>query len=334
VSNRREFLTLLSGAAAWPLAARAQQPIRQSGRMPRVGLLMPGPAVHSATILDPFYRGLHELGYIEGQNLAIDQRNGDWKSDRLPALAAELVGLKVDIIVAWSTPAAQAAKQATNSIPIIAAVMADPVGDQLVASLAQPGGNVTGTTFLGPELVAKRLQLLTDVVPGLARVAALWHPHAYGEHTMADIVKDIEDAARTLGMQLQLVPADGPDDIASAFSTMAKQRTDAFIVMPSPMLFGEHRHIVELAASNRLPGMYQAREFVDAGGLMSYGANLDDLFRRSATYVDKILKGAKPAELPVERPTKFELIINLKAARAVGLTINRDILLVADEVIE
>jgi ABC-type uncharacterized transport system substrate-binding protein len=249
-------------------------------------------------------------------------------------LAAELVGLKVDIIVAWSTPTAHAAKQATNSIPIIAVAMADPVGDGLVASLARPGGNVTGTTFVGPELVARRLQLLRDVVPGLARVAALWHPHAYGEHTMSSVVKDIEDAARILGMQLQLVPANDPDDIATAFSAMVNERAGAFIVMPSPMLFGEHRRIVEFAANNRLPGMYQAREFVDAGGLMSYGANLDDLFRRTATYVDKILKGAKPADLPVERPTKFELVINVKAARAVGLTINRDILLVADEVIE
>jgi ABC-type uncharacterized transport system substrate-binding protein len=267
--KRREFITLLGGVAAtWPLAARAQQPIGRTAKMLRVGMLMPGPAAHSAAILDPFYRGLHELGYVERQNLAIEWRDGDWKPDRLPALAAELVGLKVDIIVAWSTP------------------------------------------------------------------SALWHPHAYGERTMASVVKDIEDAARTLGMQPQLVPADGPDDIASAFSTMAKERADAFMVLPSPMLFGEHRRIVELAASNRLPGMYQAREFVDAGGLMSYGANLDDLFRRTATYVDKILKGAKPADLPVERPTKFELIINLKAARTVGLTINRDILLVADEVIE
>jgi putative ABC transport system substrate-binding protein len=192
--------------------------------------------------------------------------------------------------------------------------MADPVGDELVASLGRPGGNVTGTTFLGPELVPKRLQLLRDVVPGLVRVAALWHPHAYGEPTMANIVKSIEDAARTLGMQLQLVPADRPDEIASAFTTMEKERADAFIVMPSPMLFGEHQRIVELAANSRLPGMYQAREFVDAGGLMSYGANLDDLFRRTATYVDKILKGAKPAELPVERPTKLELVINVKTA--------------------
>jgi putative tryptophan/tyrosine transport system substrate-binding protein len=332
--RRRTFITLLGGAAAWPVAARAQQPIGRTGTMPRVGMLMPGPAAHSAATLDPFYRGLHELRYSEGQNLAIERRDGNWKPDRLPALASELVGLKVDIIVAWSTPAAQAAKQATNSVPIVAAVMADPVGDELVSSLARPGGNVTGTTFLGPELVAKRLQLLRDVVPGLARVAALWHPHAYGEHTMAKVVKDIEDAARTLGMQLQLVPADSPDDIASAFSAMAKEHAGAFIVMPSPMLFGEHRRIVELASNNRLPGMYQAREFVDAGGLMSYGANLDDLFRRTATYVDKILKGAKPADLPVERPTKFELVINLKASREVGLTINRDILLVADEVIE
>jgi putative ABC transport system substrate-binding protein len=333
--KRREFITLLGGAtAAWPLAARAQTPIGRTGKMPRVGILMPGPAAYSAVTLDPFYRGLHDLGYIVGQNLAVEQRNGDWKPDSFPALATELVALKVDIIVAWSTPTARSAKQATNSIPIVAGVMADPVGDELVANLGRPGGNVTGTTFLGPELVPKRLQLLRDVVPGLVRVAALWHPHAYGEPTMANIVKSIEDAARTLGMQLQLVPADRPDEIASAFTTMEKERADAFIVMPSPMLFGEHQRIVELASNSRLPGMYQAREFVDAGGLMSYGANLDDLFRRTATYVDKILKGAKPADLPVERPTKFELVINVKAAREVGLTINRDILLVADEVIE
>jgi putative tryptophan/tyrosine transport system substrate-binding protein len=335
MSTRRQLITLLGGAAAtWPLAARAQQRIGRTDKMPRLGMLMPGSAAHSAATLEPFYRGLHELGYIEGQNLAIEERHGDWKPDRFPVLAGELVGLKVDIIVAWSTPTARAAKQATNSIPIIAAVMADPVGDELVASLARPGGNVTGTTFLGPELVAKRLQLLRDVVPGLTRVAALLHPHAYGEQTMASVVKDTEDAARTLGMQLQLAPADSPDEIAAAFSVMMKAGAGAFIVLPSPMLFGQHRQIVELAVSNRLPGMYQAREFVDAGGLMSYGANLDDLFRRTATYVDKILKGAKPADLPVERPTKFELVINVKAARDAGLTINRDILLVADEVIE
>src|SRR5262245_17594941 len=333
--RRRDFIALLGGAAAaWPLAAHAQQTISRTGKKPRVGVLMPGPAAYSAVTLEPFHRGLRELGYIVGQNIAIEQRNGDWKPDRFPALATELVGLKVDILVAWSTPTARAAKQVTSSIPIVAGVMADPVGDELVASLGRPGGNVTGTTFLGPELVPKRLQLLRDVVPGLVRVAALWHPHAYGEPTMANIVKSIEDAARTLGMQLQLVPADRPDEIASAFSTMVKERANAFIVMPSPMLFGEHKRIVQLAANNRLPGMYQAREFVDAGGLMSYGANLDDLFRRNATYVDKILKGAKPAELPVERPTKFELVINVKTAQAMGLAVNRDVLLVADELIE
>jgi putative tryptophan/tyrosine transport system substrate-binding protein len=332
--RRREFITMVAGAAAWPLVARGQQPIGRTGKMPRVGVLMPGPANHSAATLDPFYRGLREFGYTVGHNLAVEVRNGEWKPDRFAALAAELVALKVDIIVAWSTPTARAVKQATNSIPIVAGVMADPVGDELVVSLGRPGGNVTGTTFLGPELVAKRLQLLRDVVPGLVRVAALWHPHAYGDQTMANIVKSIEDAARTLGMQLQLAPADSPDEIASAFSKMVKERTDAFIVMPSPMLFGEHQRIVELAANDRLPGMYQAREFVDAGGLMSYGANLDDLFGHTATYVDKILKGSKPADLPVERPTKFELIINVKTARAMGLTVNRDILLIADELIE
>src|SRR5712692_3160296 len=307
--RRRAFITLLGGAAAWPVAARAQQPIGQAGKMPRVGLLMPGPAAHSATILEPFYQGLHELG-------------------------AELVALKVDVIVAWSTPAARAAKQATNTLPIIAAVMADPVGDELVASLARPGGNITGTTFLGPELVAKRLQLLREIVPGLSRVAALWHPRAYGERTMAGVLKEIEVAARTLGMQLQLVPAAGPDEIAGAFSAMTGERAEAFIVLPSPMLFGEHRRIVNLAADNRLPAMYQAREFVDAGGLVSYGTNLNDLFRRTAAYVDKILKGAKPADLPVEQPTNFELVVNLKTANALGLTIPPSLMLRADQVIE
>lgn len=331
--RRRDFIGLLGGAAAWPLSARAQ-PISQTGKPPHVGILMPGPAAHSAATLTPFYHALHDLRYVEGQNLSLEQRNADWKPDRLPSLAGELVDLNVDLIVAWSTPAARAAKQATNSIPIIAAVMADPVGDGLVANLGRPGGNVTGTTFLGPELVPKRLQLLRDIVPGLTRVAALLHAHAYGEHTMANIVQDVENSARSLGIQLQLVPTDTPEDITSAFAKMMKERADAFIVMPSPMLFGEHQRIVGLAANNQLPGMYQAREFVDAGGLISYGANLDDLFRQAATYVDKIIKGAKPAELPVERPTKFELVINLKTARGLGLTINRDILLIADDVIE
>ena len=230
--------------------------------------------------------------------------------------------------------AALPAKQVTGTIPIVAVGVADPVADGLVASLARPGGNVTGTTFLGPELIAKRLQLLQEVVPGLARVAALWHPHAYSERTMAGVLKEVEAAARTLGMQLQLVPADSPDDIAGSFAAMTREHAEALIVLPSPMLFGEYGRIVSMTANSRLPAMGAAREFVDVGGLMSYGVNLPDLAKQTATYVDKILKGATPAELPVEQPTKFELVINLKTARELGLTISREFLLIADAVVE
>jgi putative tryptophan/tyrosine transport system substrate-binding protein len=332
--RRRQFIRLLSGvAAAWPVMARAQQVTKVS----RLGILSPG----RSELLDPnfnmlnaFLQGLHELGYTEGQNVAIERQYAAGSSDRLRELAAELVRRKPDIIVAFSTTAARPAKQATDTIPIVAVGMADPVADELVASLARPGGNVTGTTFLGPELVAKRLQLLREVVPGLSRVAALWHPHAYSERTMAGVLNEIEVAARTLGLQLQLVPAVGPDDLVSAFAAMAREHADALIVMPSPMLFSEYGRIVSIAASSRLPAMGAAREFVDLGGLMSYGVNLPDLARQTATYVDKILKGAKPADLPVEQPIKFELVINLKSARALGLTITRDFLLIADEVIE
>src|SRR5579864_160820 len=322
------------GAAAWPLMARAQQRTGQAGKMPRIGILTPESLASYEMTAKAFYEGLNELGYFEGKNLTIERREANWNPDRLSDLAADLVRQKVDIIVAWSTPAARAAKQATSTIPIVASVMANPVEDELVASLARPGGNVTGTTFLGPELVARRLQLLREVVPGLSRVAALWHPRAYGERTMVGVLREIEGAARSLGMQLQLAPADVPDDFPDAFAAMTKEHAEAFIVLPSPMLYGEHRRIVDLAVRNRLPGMYQAREFVDDGGLMSYGANLADPFRQSARYVDKILKGAQPADLPVEQPTKFELVINLKAARDLGLTITRDSLLIADEVIE
>jgi ABC-type uncharacterized transport system substrate-binding protein len=331
---RRYFISLLGGAAiAWPLAARAQQ----ATKMPRIGILSPGRSDlpdPTLNMLNAFLQGLHELGYTEGQNLAIERRYADGSSDRLRELAAELVGRKPDIIVAFSTTAARPAKQATGTIPIVAVAMADPVADELIASLARPGGNVTGTTFLGPELVAKRLQLLREVVPGLSRVAALWHPSAYSERTMAGVLNEIEVAARTLGLQLQLVPAVDPDDFVSAFAAMVREHADALIVMPSPMLFGEYRRIVSIAANSRLPAMGAAREFVDLGGLMSYGANLPDLARQSATYVDKILKGAKPAELPVEQPIKFELVINLKTARELGLTISREFLLIADDVVE
>jgi putative ABC transport system substrate-binding protein len=326
--KRREFVALVGGALAWPLTADAQQP----GKIPRIGILNNGPAALQRP--NPFLQGLEELGYIEGQNLAIEFRFADWKLDRLPALAAELVARKVDVIVAVATPAARAAKHATNTIPIVAVSMGDPVGDELVASLGSPGGNVTGTTFLGPELVAKRFGLLKQAIPGVSRVAALWHPGAYGERTMKGFLQETEVAARTLGVQLQFVQALGPEDLENAFAEIARGNADSLIVLPSPMLYSEFRPIVNLAAKNRLPAMYQAREFVDAGGLMSYGANLPDLARRAAAYVDKILKGANPADLPVEQPTKFELLVNLKAARELGLTIPREFLLLADEVIE
>jgi len=329
--GRRQFISALGGATvAWPLASRAQQP----AKVPRIGILFPGPSERHTASLDAFRQGLHDLGYTEGQNVTIERRYGEWKLDRLPDLTAELVRLEVDVIVALSTPAARAAKQATSTSPIGAVAMADPVGDDLVASLARPGGNVTGTTFLGPELIAKRLGLLKETVPRVSRVAALWHPRAYGEHTMEGVLKETEVAARALGVRLQLVQALGPDDFDSAFSAMIEDRAGAVIVLPSPMLFGEYRRIVGLAAKSQLPAMYQAREFVDAGGLMSYGANLADLFRRSATYVDKILKGAKPSDLPVEQPTKFDLVINLKTAKALGLEIPPMLLARAGEVIE
>jgi putative ABC transport system substrate-binding protein len=327
--KRRDFIALLGATTAtWPLAARAQQ----IGKIPRLGILSPGTADPPGAL--GFYKGLRELGYTEGQNIAIERRYGDWKSDRFGELAAELVQINVDVIVVMSTSPARAAKEATSTIPIIVASMADPVGDELVASLARPGGNVTGTTFLGPELTAKRMGLLNEAIPTVSRIAALWHPDAYGKRTMEGLLKETEDSARALGWQLQLVAANAPADLDSAFSAMTGASADALVVLNSPMFYGEHKHIVELATKSHLPAMYAAREFADAGGLMSYGANLPEVFRGAATYVDKILKGAKPADLPAEQPTKLELVLNLKTARAQGLTIAREFQLLADEIIE
>jgi putative ABC transport system substrate-binding protein len=332
--RRRDFLQCMAGLVLpWPAAARAQP----ATKMPRIGILLPGRSeLYDSTVptLNSFLRSLHELGYTEGQNIAIERQYGEWRQDRMRELAAHFVTAKVDIIVAFSTPAARAAKQATAAIPIVAIAMGDPVSDELVASVARPGGNVTGTTFLGPELVAKRLQLLRDVVPGLSRVAALWHPEAYSERTTAGIASEVEAAARSLGLELQLVAANRPADFPEAFAAIGKQRAEALIVLPSPMLFSEYTVIVGMAARQRLPAMGAAREFADVGGLVSYGANLPDLGRQTAPYVDKILKGARPAELPVEQPTRFELVVNLKTARELGLAVSRDFLLVADDVIE
>jgi putative tryptophan/tyrosine transport system substrate-binding protein len=331
--KRREFMTLVGCATAWPLAARAQQ----AAKKPLIGILSPGRSKlpdSTFNMLSAFLHGLHELGYTENQNIIVERRYAEWSPDRLRDLATDLVERKVDVVVAVSTTAARAARQATGAISIVGVGMADPIADELVTSLARPGGNVTGTTFLGPELVAKRLQLLREVVPGLSRVAALWHPNAYSERTMTSALNELELAARIMGIQLQLVPAVSPDDIADAFVAIIRTRAEALIVMPSPMLFGEYPRIASIASSSRLPAMGAAREFVDFGGLISYGVNLPDLARQTAAYVDKILKGAKPAELPVQQPTRFELVINLKTAKELGLTISREFLLLADDVIE
>jgi len=330
--RRREFITLIGGAAAWwPLATSAQQP-----KVPRIGYLVTGSlqSPEARLFVDAFRQGLHERGYVEGQNIVIEFRAADGEIERFPALASELVRLKVDVILAPNTPGARAVQQATAMIPIVVPVMGDPVRDGLVASLARPGGNITGLTFLGPELVPKRLALLKQALPTVSRVAALWHPRAYGERTMSDMMKETEAAAGTMGVYLRLVAVQGPDEFEKAFSTIVGERADALIVFPSPMLFLERRRIVELAAKHRLPSMAMGREFVELGGLMSYGASITDLSRRGAIYVDKILKGAKPGDLPVEQPTKFELLVNLKTASELGLTIPREFLLLADEVIE
>lgn len=327
--RRREFIALIgTTAATWPFAARSQQ----IGKIPRLGILNPGTADPPGTF--GFYKGLQELGYTEGQNIAIERRHGDWKSDRFVKLAAELVQMKVDVIVVMSTSPARAAKEATSTIPIVVASMADPVGDELVSSLARPGGNITGTTFLGPELTAKRMGLLKQAIPTISRVAALWHPGAYGKRTMEGLIKETEGAALALGWQLQLVAADSAGDLGAAFSAISAAGADALVVLNSPMLYNEHKHIVDLAAKSHLPAIYAAREFADAGGLMAYGANLPEVFRRAATYVDKILKGAKPADLPVEQPTKLEFVINLTTAKALGLTVPASFLSLADELIE
>jgi putative tryptophan/tyrosine transport system substrate-binding protein len=328
--NRRTFLCGLTlGTLAAPLAASAQQ----AAKVPRIGYLA-GNMATAPHLPEAFRQGLRDLGYVEGRNVVIEYRDAEGKLERLHALAAELVALKVDVILAGGTPQALAAKQATKTIPIVFGAVADPVTDGLVTSLARPGGNITGLSLRAPELVGKRLELLTQAVPGVSRAAALWQPGTYVERTEQDILKEAEVAARALGLRLQVVEARGPEDFDRAFSDMTRARAGALTVLPSTMFFIERRRLVDLAAKNRLPAVYISREFVMPGGLMSYGPNVDDLFRHAATYVDKILKGAKPADLPVEQPTKFELVINMKTAKALGLTIPPSVLARADRIIE
>ena len=314
---------------AAPLAADAQQ----AGKVPRIGFLGVTSPSDRPSHLDAFRQRLRELGWVEGQNIVIDYRYAEGRVDRLPDLAAELVRLKVDLIVASAgTQAATAAKNATETIPIVMIYVRDPVGTGLIASLARPGGNVTGVSgSAGLELFAKQLELLKETVPKIRRVAILSNPdNAY--HQLA--IREVNVAARSLGVQLQLLEARGPNEFDGAFAAMATERVGALLVL-SDAIFNSHRtRLADLAARSRLPAAYGVRESVEAGGLMSYGPSFLDLFRRSAAYVDKILKGAKPADLPVEQPTKFELVINLKTAKALGLDVPPSLLARADEVIE
>jgi putative ABC transport system substrate-binding protein len=323
-------ITLFLGALFSPGTAGAQQ----AAKVARIGWLALNLAASPPQLHGAFRQGLRDLGYVEGRNVVIEYRDAEGKPERLPALAAELVALKVDVIVAGSAPHALVAKQATRTIPIVFISAGDPVTDGLVTSLARPGGNVTGLSSLTPERVGKCLELLTQAVPGVSRVAVLWQPGAVGERTEKETLKGAEVAARALGVRLQLVEARAPADIDRAFSDMTKARAGALAVWTTAMFASERGRLVALAAKNRLPAVYTLSEFVDAGGLMSYGHSQADLNRRAAIYVDKILKGAKPADLPVEQPTRFDLVINLKTAKVLGLTIPPSVLARADHVVE
>src|SRR5262245_35154562 len=330
--RRREFIAGLGSAVAWPLVAGAQPP----KKVPRIGFLTTGSLElpETTVMINAFRQGLSELGYVEGTNIIVEYRAAGSKIERFADEANELVRLNVDVIVASNTPAALAAQKATLTIPIVVPVMGDPVKDGLVASLARPGGNMTGLTFLGPELLPKRLALLKEALPSVSHLAALWQPKAYGETTMHDMIEQTQVAATKLGMKLRLFAVNAPDDFESAFSTIAQARADALIVFPSPMLFTERRRIVDLAAKHRLPLMAMAKEFAELGGLITYGASLTGLMRRSVVYVDKIINGAKPGDLPVQQPTKFDLVINSKTAKELGVDIPPSLLARADEVIE
>jgi putative tryptophan/tyrosine transport system substrate-binding protein len=331
VISRRAFLGTVAGALlAAPLAAEAQQ----SGKVPRVGYLSVFSSSNPYPPSEAFWQGLHDLGWIEGQNIAIERRFAEGKAQRLPDLAVELVRLRVDLIFAETTPAARAVKQATTTIPIVFSPIADPIGSGLVANLARPGGNITGITFMAPELGGKRLELLKQAVPGMTRVGVLSHPGDPSEATVKSVLEQTEAAARSLRVQILRLEVQGPNDFDRAFAAMSRERVGGLILIPSAMFVDERRRVVNLMVKDRLPAMFYFREFAEAGGLMSYGPNFRELFRRAATYVDKILKGAKPADLPVEQPTKFELIINLKTAKTLGLTIPDSLLGRVDEVIQ
>jgi len=321
------FLSLIITLAAvflTPPSAHAQQP----GKMPRIGYLVIGSEV--GQVSEAFLQGLRDLGYVEGKNIIIEYRGDPQRrEERLPELAADLVRLKVDVIVALSPPAARAAKNATKTIPIVIRSTGDPVQGGFVSSLARPGGNITGMTSISSELYGKRLELFKEVIPRLSRVAVLRNPNRG-----ASDFKEMQSAARSLGLQLHSLEVRGPNDFESAFRAAGKARAQALITIRTPLFNNHRKQIADLAIRSRLPAIYDERAYVEAGGLMSYGTNLADLERRAAVFVDKILKGTKPADLPVEQPKKFELVINLKAAKQIGLTIPPNVLARADKVIK
>ena len=319
---------VLIAALCNPPAGEAQP----AAKVVRIGWLGDDPA--TTQFREAFRRGLRDLGYVEGRDLVIEYRFAEGKLERFPAVATELVALKVDVIVAVNVLAALAAKRVTKTIPILFASVSDPIESGLVTSLARPGGNATGVSNISSELVAKGLELLKEALPGKSRIAVLWQPGGRDEATQKDRVDRAAVAARALRVRLELVEAREPADIDRAFSEITRTRADALSVLGGVMFFNERTRLVALAAKNRVPTMYPARAFVDAGGLMAYSANFADQYQRLAAYVDKIVKGAAPADLPVEQPTKFELIINLKAAKALGLTIPPSLLARADHVVE
>ena len=325
--GRREFITLLGGAAAWPLAARAQQPA-----MPVIGFLGATSFDDHADRLRSFRQALKEIGYVEGENVAVEYRWADGQYDRLPALAGELVRRQVTVILAAGPVPAFAAKSATTTIPIVFIVSDDPVRLGLVASLARPGGNLTGINFVSAELVAKQLELLRELVPGATRVTVMVNP-ADATNTET-ILRDVEPAARAIGWQIQVLKADTSQAIDAAFAAFVRERPDALFVGSSPFFTARRVQLVQLTAYHRVPATYVGRQYTEIGGLMSYGASLTDAFRQMGVYTGRILKGAKPADLPVVQASKFELVINHQTARMLGLTVPDKLLAAADEVIE
>jgi putative tryptophan/tyrosine transport system substrate-binding protein len=328
ITTRRVFLGGIVSALVSPRAARAQQ----AGKMPRIGWLG-GPTREAAQpYVRPFLQGMKDLGWIEGRNILIEWRFGEGRAERLPALAAELVRLHVDLIVVPSTPTALAAKGATATIPLITVGGNDPVALGLAASLARPAGNVSGLTAnFSPRIAGKQLELLREAVPKASRIAVLWNPRTQGNDLA---LREVQRAGRTLGVELQVVEAHSPDDLDSAFRAMRAKHAGAVHVLGDVMFASSADTLAQLAARDRRPAMYSQREFVDAGGLMSYGPRIADNFRRAATYVDKVLKGAKPADLPIEQPTTFELVVSRKVAQAIGLTFPPSLLQRADQVID